>query len=82
MPLGGGSVSTMASGIGGPRQIAVDSANVYFTAYNEGLVYEEAIGSTHPGVLASVLAPDGIAADDGDDNVYFSSATQILFHSK
>jgi hypothetical protein len=82
MPLGGGTVTTMASGIGGPRQLAVDSANVYFTAYNEGLVYEEAIGSMHPGVVASVVAPNGIAADDSDENVYFSSETQILFHSK
>jgi hypothetical protein len=83
MPLGGGTPSTMASGISGVYQLAVDSTNVYFTAIVAGTVYEVPLGTSTPKLIASGLtAPQGIAADDNDGNVYFTSATQVLSHPK
>jgi hypothetical protein len=80
MPVGGGAVSTVASAIAFPAEIAVDSTNVYFTA-SMG-VYEVPIGSTTANVLVSTPGPVGIAADDTDMNVFFSNGVQVLSHGK
>ena len=87
MPLGGGTVSTMASGLMSPARIAVDSKNVYFTDPVGKALYEVPIGATTgggttPKALAKGLAVVGVAADDHDNRVYFSSPTQILSIAK
>ena len=85
MPLGGGTVSTMASkasGLVAPKRIAVDSKNVYFSDTAGSALYEVAIGGTTPKVLVKGLGVLGVAADDNDANVYFSSATQVLSVAK
>jgi hypothetical protein len=82
MPVGGGTVTTMATGIGGPLQVAADSTNVYFNAYDGNIVYEEPIGSTTPKMLVAVTGPITVAADNNDSNVYFSTGTQVLSHPK
>ncbi len=83
MPAGGGTVTTIASGIGGPQQLAIDMNNVYFTAFNAGSVYEVPLGSTTAtAIVTGVLGTAGIAADDNDSNVYFTSGGAILSHPK
>jgi hypothetical protein len=80
MPLGGGAVATVASGMMSPRSIAVDSTNVYFTA-TDG-IYEAPIASGAPKLIAPVLNTLGIAADNTDAFVYFTSASAIVAIAK
>jgi len=81
MPIAGGAVTTMATGITNPLTIAVDSTNVYFTSLNE--IYEEPIGSTSPNVLVTgVNGTEAVAADDTDTWVYFTTQSAILAHVK
>jgi hypothetical protein len=80
MPVTGGTVTTMASGLMNPLTLAVDSMNIYFTA-SDG-IHEEPIGSTSATLLAPINNSVGVAADDTDGFVYFTYATAILAHAK
>jgi hypothetical protein len=84
MPLDGGTVSTMASKptVTGPVRIAVDSTNVYFSDTAGMALYKVAIGGTTPTALVKGLGVVGVAADDSDSSVYFSSSTEILSVAK
>jgi DNA-binding beta-propeller fold protein YncE len=44
VPLGGGSVTTLASGQSGPVSVAVDGTHVYWTNSGDGTVNEVPIG--------------------------------------
>jgi hypothetical protein len=85
MPLGGGGVTTMASSLGMPNHLAVDSTNVYTADSTGGSVYEIPIGTSGATggtggtvkVLAKGTLPIGVAADDGQSVVYFTSASAI-----
>ena len=75
LPLGGGAGSTMAGGIKGPWQLAVDTTNGSFSAPLTGNVYEVPIG-TSSAVLIVAGSPgiaSGIAADNTDSFVYFGT---------
>jgi hypothetical protein len=77
MPLGGGAVSTVARGLKLPKQLAVDSNNVYVAdGIANGAIYEvPAGGESAKRVLFTAGdggIPYGVAADDNDDFVYFS----------
>ena len=80
MSLAGGTVTTMAAALYGPLTIALDSENVYFAG--NGGVYEEAIGSTSPVELVNEYGTVGVAADDDDGFVYFTTDDMILAHPK
>jgi hypothetical protein len=80
MPVGGGTVTTLASGITNPFEIAVDSTNAYFTAVTG--VYVVPLGSTTATLLVSTDSPLGVAADDSDGNVYFANGGQVISHAK
>jgi hypothetical protein len=78
MPLTGGAVTTMASALGTPRYMAVDSTNVYTADSTSGNVYEVPIGASAatPKALVTAAAstsPFGVAADDSQTVVYFTS---------
>jgi sugar lactone lactonase YvrE len=85
-PLGGGTVTTLASktttsGLVGPARLAVDSKNVYFSDPKGMGLYEVPTGGGTVKTLvptSAALAMLGVAADDYDGNVYFSSPTEIL----
>jgi hypothetical protein len=79
MPLGGGTVTTMASSLGRPHHLAVDSTNVYTADSTGGSVFEIPLGSSGvtPKVLVSGTNPMGVAADDNQSVVYFTTATAI-----
>ena len=66
VPLSGGAVQVLASGLNHPSNVAVDSAGVYVTVQNAGTV----IRLPHAGGVAEVLAtgidlPTGIVVDQG-----------------
>jgi hypothetical protein len=82
MPLGGGTLTTMATGLGRPYQLAVDSHNVYTADSMGGGIYEIAIDGGSPKKLLSATSPRGIAADDNDDLVYFTIPTGICTVAK
>jgi hypothetical protein len=79
MPLGGGAITTMASSLGSPHHLSVDSTNVYTADSTAGSVYEIPLGSAGvtPKVLVTAIGPMGVAADDSQTVVYFTSATAI-----
>jgi hypothetical protein len=79
MPLGGGTITTMASSLGSPHHLAVDSTNVYTADSTGGSVFEIPLGSSGvtPKVLVSGTNPIGVAADDNQSVVYFTTATAI-----
>jgi hypothetical protein len=65
-PIGGGTVTTFASGLGGPDQCTVDGTSVYWTNNADGTVVSLSIGSDGgaPTTLASgQTLPEGIAVD-------------------
>lgn len=70
MPIAGGAVTTLATGLNGPFGIAVDATSVYFTEEGSGNVKKVPIGGGVVSVLASGLKnPQYIAVDA--TNVYF-----------
>jgi hypothetical protein len=73
----GGSITTLASGLGDPLNLAVDSTNVYVTAVTGSAVLEIPIGGGTPNTLAAETNPGGIAADNNDMYVYFSSLAGV-----
>jgi hypothetical protein len=77
VPVGGGSVTTLASGQVEPMGVAVDSTDVYFTDEGvnaSGAVVKVPIGGGAITTLAANLpTPDQIALDDA--NVYFTTIT-------
>jgi len=82
MPLAGGTITTMASMLGVPPYLAVDSNNVYTADFKNGSVYEIPLGTPAgaggtPKVLATGVGPLGVAADDNQAVVYFTSASAI-----
>jgi hypothetical protein len=86
MPVAGGPVTTLASratsAVSGPARIAIDSTRVYFSDPAGVGLYEVPTGG---GTLKTLVAPSagvtglvGVAADDNDSYVYFSSSTDIV----
>jgi hypothetical protein len=88
MPLAGGPITTMASTLGVPHYLAVDSTNVYTADFIGGAVYEIPLGTPAgaggtPKVLVTGGSPTaGIAADDNQAVVYFTSASAICTVAK
>jgi hypothetical protein len=72
----GGTVTTLASGLTSPDQLAVDMTNVYAVESTPGgKILEMTIGSSGtPKTLAmpTDTIPGGVAADNNDTYVYFS----------
>jgi hypothetical protein len=75
-PLAGGAVTTLATGLSSPDQLAVDMTNVYAVESTpSGKILEMTIGSSGtPKTLAmpTDTIPGGVAADNNDTFVYFS----------
>jgi hypothetical protein len=81
-PLAGGTITPMASMLGSPHFLAVDSKNIYTADFMGGAVYEIPLGSPvgsggMPTTLATGVGPAGVAADDNDNFVYFTSVSAI-----
>jgi hypothetical protein len=64
-PISGGMRVTLATGQNGIGRLAVDAANIYWTATNDGTVMKAPIDSSGPPVTLAVLQnyPTGIAVD-------------------
>jgi hypothetical protein len=82
MPITGGTVGTLATGIGEPTDIASDGTHIFFTAFTGDAVYEEPVGGGTPTVLTNVTAPVGIAADNTDNYVYFTAGDAVYAYPK
>jgi hypothetical protein len=68
--LGGGNPTTLASGQGHPREIAVDATDVYWTNNGDGTVMKVSLGGGNPITLASgQIKPRGMATDA--TNIYW-----------
>lgn len=71
-PIGGGTLTTLASGLMGPNGIALDTKHVYWTDNGSGDVMELALGGTSPSTLASgQTRAEGMAVDG--TNAYWST---------
>ena len=79
VPLDGGTVRTIASGLAQPQHVAVDDTAVYWVTYgNSASVQKTALGGGGPIVtLASALSYPGWLAVD-DTNVYVTTDLAII----
>jgi hypothetical protein len=78
IPLAGGTATTLALFEGGADEIAIDTANVYFTQFNTNVLQSVELGGGVPKTLAtpSALAINGMAIDSG--NVYFTVDSALM----
>ena len=74
-PISGGTTITLASGQNGVARLAVDAANIYWTATNDGTVMKAPLDGSGPPVALAVLQnyPTGIAVDS--TSVYWTNHT-------
>ncbi len=65
-PLGGGPVMTLAAGLGGAANVALDDSYLYWTEQHEGLVLRVPIaGGTPETLVSSQRGPTGVAVGGG-----------------
>jgi hypothetical protein len=78
IPLGtgGGTITTLASDLGEPVHLAVDTANVYTGDFKSGAVLEIPISGSGAKTLVTSIRPNGVATDTGE-LVYFTTDTSI-----
>jgi hypothetical protein len=86
VPLGGGTITTLTTGVGTSYFLAVDSKNVY-TADSAvaGAIYSAPIsggGGATATKLIATTSPSGVAADNNDNFVYFTTAGAICSIAK
>jgi sugar lactone lactonase YvrE len=77
VPVGGGTVRTVVSGLGGGGSIAIDSANVYVADEYDGYVLRAPLtgvpdGGTATAMAAKQASPSAVAADAA--NVYWATS--------
>jgi hypothetical protein len=77
MPIAGGAVTTLASSLGRPQHLAIDSSSVYTADYTGGGVYAIPIAGSGKAKLATAQYPTGVAADDNQNVVYFTTPGAI-----
>jgi hypothetical protein len=84
MPLGGGAITTIASGLGEPYYLAIDSSNLYTAEGMEGAIYEIPISGGSPKKLATGVPNEtaSIAADGNEALVYFGTKNAICTVAK
>jgi hypothetical protein len=81
--IGGGAITTLASGLMDPTYIAIDSSHVYTADFHGGEVYEMTIGTSDSAKkIITTPTPIGIAADDTDSLIYFTSPGSICSINK
>jgi hypothetical protein len=76
IPIGGGTVTPIATGQMNPGGIAVDSANAYWADYNDGTIHAASIGGngTVSPIASSLVNPVSVALYNG--NVYWTNSEQ------
>lgn len=74
VPVGGGTVVTLVSGLTEPAGIATDGTSVFWDDFADGSVNQVSIAGGSPTTLASNLGHPGAMATDGT-NVYLATLT-------
>jgi alpha-galactosidase len=76
MPKAGGAITTLASGLGGPRRIVADATHLYWTDDVDNTVMKVPIAGGAPTVLATgQMGANAIAVDA--THVYWLAPTDL-----